>query len=136
MKALSASVASAASLAVALLVLLGATGYVAPVSPTARRTTRAVIASAAHATERQAPGASSTGPRWPAGDYDKAVSAAARDRDQDQARWDAAEATARAGNVAGAASRFWRRSPATEGASTRPEAAFRLAVLRIDTGDP
>ncbi len=70
-----------------------------------------------------------------AADYDRAVSAAARDRDQDQARWDAAEATARAGNVAGAASRF--EALAGDGGSEhQAEAAFRLAVLRIDSGDP
>ena len=67
-------------------------------------------------------------------DYDRAASAGTRPRDQDEARWDAAEATARAGNVAGAASRF--EALAGDGGSEhQAEAAFRLAVLRIDSGD-
>ncbi len=68
-------------------------------------------------------------------DYDRAALAGTRERDQDQARWDAAEATAHAGNVAGAASRY--EAIAGDGASEhQAEAAFRLATLRIESGDP
>src|SRR5882672_41368 len=69
-----------------------------------------------------------------AADYDRAARVGRRDRDQDQARWDAAEATARAGNVADAAARF--EALAGDGGSEyQAEAALRLALLRIDSGD-
>jgi tetratricopeptide (TPR) repeat protein len=69
-----------------------------------------------------------------ADDYDAAARVGTRDRDQDQARWDAAEATARAGNVAAAASRFG--ALAGDGLSEhQAEAALRLALLRIESGD-
>ncbi len=70
-----------------------------------------------------------------AADYDRAASVGTREREKDEARWDAAEATARAGDVAGAASRF--EALAGDGASEhQAEAAFRLANLRIESGDP
>jgi outer membrane protein assembly factor BamD (BamD/ComL family) len=66
--------------------------------------------------------------------YDKAVSGSTRERDHDEALWDAAAATARAGDVAGATSRF--EALAGDGASEhQAEAALRLAILRIDSGD-
>jgi tetratricopeptide (TPR) repeat protein len=69
-----------------------------------------------------------------ADDYDAAARVATRERDQDEARWDAAEATARAGNVAAAASRF--EALAGDGLSEhQAEAALRLALLRIESGD-
>jgi tetratricopeptide (TPR) repeat protein len=67
-------------------------------------------------------------------DYDQAARAGTRPREQDQARWDAADVTARAGNVAGAASRY--EAIAGDGGSEhQAEAAFRLAGLRIESGD-
>jgi tetratricopeptide (TPR) repeat protein len=70
-----------------------------------------------------------------ADDYDKAALAGTRGRDQDEARWDAAEATAHSGNIAGAASRY--EAIAGDGGSEhQAEAAFRLATLRIESGDP
>jgi tetratricopeptide (TPR) repeat protein len=66
--------------------------------------------------------------------YEKGVSGSTRERDQDEARWDAATATARAGDVAGAASRF--EAIAGDGGSEhQAEATLRLAILRIDSGD-
>jgi tetratricopeptide (TPR) repeat protein len=69
-----------------------------------------------------------------ADDYDRAALVGTRDRDQDEARWDAAEATAHAGNVAGAATRY--EAIAGDGGSEhQAEAAFRLATVRIESGD-
>jgi tetratricopeptide (TPR) repeat protein len=68
-------------------------------------------------------------------DYDRAALAGTRGRDQDEARWDAAEAMAHAGNIAGAASRY--EAIAGDGGSEhQAEAAFRLATVRIESGDP
>ncbi len=67
--------------------------------------------------------------------YDAAQRAATRAQDRDQARWDAAEMVARAGDVAAAASRF--EAIASDPASEhQAEAAYHLAMLRIDSGDP
>jgi tetratricopeptide (TPR) repeat protein len=67
-------------------------------------------------------------------EYDVATSRADRHRDEDQARWDAAAATARAGDVAGAARRY--EAIASDQASEhQAEAAFRLAMLRIESSD-
>jgi tetratricopeptide (TPR) repeat protein len=69
-----------------------------------------------------------------AADYDEAARVGKRPRDKDQARWAAADVTARAGNVAGAASRY--EAIAGDAASEhQAEAAFRLADLRIESGD-
>ena len=67
-------------------------------------------------------------------DYDEAARVGTRSRDQDQARWAAADVTARGGNVAGAAGRY--EAIAKDGGSEhQAEAAFRLAELRIESGD-
>jgi tetratricopeptide (TPR) repeat protein len=66
--------------------------------------------------------------------YDRATALAKRDRDRDQARWDAADAVAREQDVAGAVARFdaiVRAGPSEHQA----EAAYRAAVLRIEHGD-
>jgi tetratricopeptide (TPR) repeat protein len=68
-------------------------------------------------------------------DYDAAQRAATRAQDRDQARWDAAEMVARTGDVAAAASRF--DAIALDATSEhQAEAAYRLANLRIRSGDP
>lgn len=66
--------------------------------------------------------------------YDQAAKTATRWGDGDQARWDAAVVTARAGNVAAAVSRF--EAIASDAASEhQAEAAYRIAALRIESGD-
>lgn len=67
-------------------------------------------------------------------DYDVATSRADRQRDEDQSRWNAAAATARAGDVAGATRRF-EAIAADEASEHQAEAAFRLAMLRIESSD-
>jgi tetratricopeptide (TPR) repeat protein len=66
--------------------------------------------------------------------YDTAATRATRARDADQARWDAAIVTARSGDIAAAARRFEAiaADPSSEHVA---EAAYRLAGLRIDSGD-
>jgi outer membrane protein assembly factor BamD (BamD/ComL family) len=66
-------------------------------------------------------------------DYDAAAKLGTA-RDQDQARWDAAETTARSGNVAGAASRFGAIA-GDDASEHQATAALRLARLRIESGD-
>jgi len=66
--------------------------------------------------------------------YDDAAKRATRPRDADQARWDAAVVTTRSGNVAAAAGRF--EAIAADATSEHvAEAAYRLAALRIESGD-
>jgi tetratricopeptide (TPR) repeat protein len=67
--------------------------------------------------------------------YDDAARTTSRPRDRDEARWDAAVVTARAGNVAAAAARF-EALAADASSEHQAEAAYRLAALRIDSGDP
>jgi tetratricopeptide (TPR) repeat protein len=67
-------------------------------------------------------------------DYDVATSRADRQRDEDQGRWDAAAATARAGDVAGA-SRRYEAIASDQASEHQAEAALRLALLRIDSSD-
>ncbi|HEX3769845.1 MAG TPA: hypothetical protein VHV30_03220, partial [Polyangiaceae bacterium] len=60
---------------------------------------------------------------------------ATRPRDADEARWAAAGLAARVGRVADAATRF--EAIANDGKSEyQAEAAYRLASLRIESGDP
>ncbi len=67
--------------------------------------------------------------------YDDAATAAVRPRDRDQARWDAAESLAHAGNIAEAAARYSAMAfdPSSE---HRAEAAYRAALAGIEHGDP
>jgi hypothetical protein len=67
-------------------------------------------------------------------DYDLATSHADRQRDEDEGRWDAAEATHHAGNIAGAARRF-EAIASDEASEHQAEAAYHLALLRIESGD-
>jgi hypothetical protein len=137
--ALAASAASAALAAsattVAVALVLAGNGCVPPVSHGAAYTAAVESAArnegagrfAAAAADYDRAAADSEG-------YDKAVSALTRERDQDEARWDAAQATARAGDIAGAAIRF--EALAGDGGSEhQAEAMLRLALLRIDSGD-
>ena len=125
--------ASAASLGVAFL--LAGSGCVPPVSHGAAYTAAVESAArnegagrfAAAAADYDRAAAASEG-------YDKAVSALTRERDQDEARWDAAQATARAGDIAGAATRF-EALAGDAGSEHQAEAMLRLALLRIDSGD-
>jgi|SRR5579859_1683477 len=67
-------------------------------------------------------------------EYDQATRVGVRPQDRDQARWDAADVTARAGNIASAASRY-EAVAGDAGSEHQAEAAFRLAALRIESGD-
>jgi tetratricopeptide (TPR) repeat protein len=67
-------------------------------------------------------------------DYDRAARVGAQPRDREEARWNAAEVTARAGSVADATSRY-EALAADGGSEHQAEAAFRLASLRIECGD-
>lgn len=67
--------------------------------------------------------------------YQRAASVASRTRDRDEARWDAAEVSMRAGTFADALQRF--EVLASDGGSEhQAEAAYRVALLRIEHGDP
>jgi tetratricopeptide (TPR) repeat protein len=67
--------------------------------------------------------------------YQRAAAVASRTRDRDEARWDAAEVSMRAGTFADALQRF--ESLAADGGSEhQAEAAYRVALLRIEHGDP
>jgi len=68
-------------------------------------------------------------------DYDDAASKAVRDRDRDQARWNAAEMLVRAADYSDAAARF-AAIEADPKSEHRAEAAYRRAALGIDHGDP
>ncbi len=66
--------------------------------------------------------------------YEAAWATGQRAPDRDQARWDAAEMVARNGDVAVAAGRF--EAIASDPTSEhQAEAAYRLAILRIESGD-
>ncbi|MGH7272524.1 MAG: tetratricopeptide repeat protein, partial [Polyangiaceae bacterium] len=67
--------------------------------------------------------------------YDDAARVALRPRDRDQATWDAAEVLASAGSIPEAIRRFSAiaADPLSE---HEAEAAYRIAALRIDHGDP
>jgi tetratricopeptide (TPR) repeat protein len=66
--------------------------------------------------------------------YDEAAEVAVRARDRDEARWAAAETTAREGHAGDALRRFApiASDPTSE---HQAEAAYRIALLRIDSGD-
>jgi tetratricopeptide (TPR) repeat protein len=69
-----------------------------------------------------------------AGAYDRATLAAVRERDRDQARWDAAEMLARAGDLSEALARL-DAIASDERGEHRAEAAYRAATLRVERGD-
>jgi hypothetical protein len=66
--------------------------------------------------------------------YDDAARKSTRPRDADQARWDAAVVTVHAGHVAEAVVRL-EPIAADPRSEHQAEAAYRLAALRIESGD-
>jgi tetratricopeptide (TPR) repeat protein len=67
-------------------------------------------------------------------DYDEAARASLRPRDRDEAAWDAAQALLRAGRVGAALDRLGAIAGDPD-SEHEAEAAFRIAVLRIEKGD-
>jgi tetratricopeptide (TPR) repeat protein len=65
--------------------------------------------------------------------YDRAATEAKRARDRDQSRWDAADVLARAQDISGAVARF-EAIARDAGSEHQAEAAYRVAILRIDHG--
>ncbi len=66
--------------------------------------------------------------------YDRAANEGLLPADRDQARWAAAETTARAGNIAAAARRY-AEIAGDDSDEHQAESTYRLALLRLDHGD-
>jgi tetratricopeptide (TPR) repeat protein len=66
--------------------------------------------------------------------YDGAATVAVRPRDRDEARWSAAEMTARSGDVRAALERFAALA-GDDASEHQADATYRLALLQIQSGD-